>query len=287
MTKELKTAKNKAKGYVALYRSIRDSWVWKCKAYSNFQAFVDLILLCNYEDGKSMVNARIIEVKRGSFVTSFRFLCDRWGWSNKKLALFLSELEKDGTIIKESDSTKTVITLTNYDIYQFSRTEEARKDDRDYEAKTDTDYGEQTDKRGFSFRPSISADQVFISLSLKNGLSYLVTFEEVEAYKRFFPGVDVEQELNNMKRWLLINPKKQRAEEFMERFINNWFINADKNQASRSGFTGMGFTPLGPVNEALEVDPEEDFVAILKKHRAQQAREQRSEKESEGSCGKK
>ena len=91
---------NKNKGFIALYRSIQEHWLWSAdKTTSKFQAWIDLILTVNYQDKKFMFNGKLTEVKRGSWITSIAQLCKRWDWSNSKVVKFLDELEKDGMII--------------------------------------------------------------------------------------------------------------------------------------------------------------------------------------------
>ena len=43
---------NENQGYIKLYRSIFNHWLWQDKPFSRGQAFVDLILLANYKDKK-------------------------------------------------------------------------------------------------------------------------------------------------------------------------------------------------------------------------------------------
>lgn len=111
-----------SKGWISLHRQIWDNWVWKDKPFSKGQAWIDLLLMANHEDKKVMFGNQLITIKRGSFVTSIRNLCDRWGWSNTKVRTFLSLLEQDGMIIVKSDAKKTTLTIVNYSIYQDSNT---------------------------------------------------------------------------------------------------------------------------------------------------------------------
>ena len=109
-----------AKGWISLHRQIWDNWVWKDKPFSKGQAWIDLLLMANYEDKKVLIGNQLITVKRGSLVTSVRKLCDRWGWSNTKVRAFLSLLEQDGMLIVKSDAKKTTLTIVNYSDYQDS-----------------------------------------------------------------------------------------------------------------------------------------------------------------------
>jgi hypothetical protein len=105
-------------GWIKLHRSITEHWLWEEKPFSKGQAWIDLLLQANHQDKKAVIGNDIIEVKRGSFVTSIRKLSERWGWSNTKIKNFLNLLQNDGMISYFSDAKKTVITIENYSLYQ-------------------------------------------------------------------------------------------------------------------------------------------------------------------------
>ncbi|HBG21969.1 MAG TPA: hypothetical protein DDW83_01795, partial [Peptococcaceae bacterium] len=111
-----------AEGWISVHRQIWDSWVWKEKPFSKGQAWVDLLLMVNHEDKKTLLGNQLILVKRGSRITSIRKLCERWGWSNTKVRSFLSLLEQDGMIVVKSDTKKTMLTIVNYSDYQDMNT---------------------------------------------------------------------------------------------------------------------------------------------------------------------
>ncbi|WWU65192.1 hypothetical protein QJR26_03395 [Clostridium baratii] len=112
-------------GWLKLYRSIKDHWLWEDKPFSRGQAFIDLLLMANHKDNKILFNGELVEVKRGSRITSLRQLSEGWGWSTKKTKKFLELLEKDKMIKVKTDNKKTLITIENYSIYQsIGNTEE-------------------------------------------------------------------------------------------------------------------------------------------------------------------
>ncbi|AUM91539.1 DnaD domain-containing protein [Clostridium botulinum] len=108
------------KGWVSLYRSIQDHWLWQEKPFSKGQAWLDLLLSANHQDKKIIFDSNLIEVKRGQFITSIRKLCDRWGWSNSKVKKFLDTLQLDEMIHYKSDTKKTTINIEKYELYQSS-----------------------------------------------------------------------------------------------------------------------------------------------------------------------
>ena len=109
-------------GWNKIYRSIQDHWLWTCEPFSRGQAWIDLLLMANHKEAKIMVNGSLEVVGRGQRITSIRKLSDRWKWSTKKVTHFLDQLVKDDMIEYISDSSKTVITILNYDKYQGKET---------------------------------------------------------------------------------------------------------------------------------------------------------------------
>jgi len=108
------------KGWISLYRSIQDHWLWQEKPFSKAQAWLDLLLSANHEDKKIALGNELILVRRGSFITSELKLMGRWGWGKEKTRKFLKLLQDDGMIVKISDHKKTTINIVNYNVYQQS-----------------------------------------------------------------------------------------------------------------------------------------------------------------------
>ena len=75
-------------------------------------------MMVNHEDNKILIDNELMEVKRGSCITSIRQLCEKWGWSNTKVRNFLNLLAKDNMLIVQSDTKKTILTVVNYSKYQ-------------------------------------------------------------------------------------------------------------------------------------------------------------------------
>ena len=109
------------KGFIKLYRDICDHWVWSDKPFSRGQAWIDLIMMVNYEDKTGEFDKRPIRIERGQIMTSLQKLSNRWGWSRAKCKRFLDDLETEHMLIKKRNKRGTLITLVNYGIYQGTR----------------------------------------------------------------------------------------------------------------------------------------------------------------------
>jgi len=108
------------KGWISIHRQIQEHWVWKDKPFDRRSAWIDLLMMANHQDNRFLLGNELIEVRRGSFITSELKLMDRWGWSKTKVRNFFKLLEEDGMIKKESDKKKTTLTICNYNDYQIS-----------------------------------------------------------------------------------------------------------------------------------------------------------------------
>lgn len=108
------------KGWISLYRSIQEHWLWQEKPFSKGQAWLDILLSANHQDKKIALGNELILVRRGSFITSELKLMGRWGWGKEKTRKFLKLLQDDGMIVKISDHKKTTINIVNYNDYQQS-----------------------------------------------------------------------------------------------------------------------------------------------------------------------
>lgn len=110
---------NDDKGWIKTYRKLQDCWIWFDKEpFDKRSAWIDLLLTANHSDKKLLFNGSLITVKRGQIITSIRKLSGKWKWSYDKCSRFLKILESDGMLQKESDNSRTLLTIVNYEVYQ-------------------------------------------------------------------------------------------------------------------------------------------------------------------------
>ena len=98
---------------------------------------------------------------------------------------------------------------------------------------------------------------VFIEFETnKTDVLYPVTVEFVSQMKELYPAVDVEQELRNMKAWLMSNPQRRKTFKGMPKFINSWLAREqDKGfvspQVQKPARTAPDYTPGFKVEEEV------------------------------------
>lgn len=130
-----------AAGWIKLHRKIMDCLLWDDEPANKRSAWVDLLLLANHEEKKVMFNGQLITIRAGQRITSIRKLAQMWNWSKNRTERFLSLLESEGMIIKQSDHNRTLLTIVNYEVYQGQW-------DSDKDSKEDTNKDTNKDSNG-------------------------------------------------------------------------------------------------------------------------------------------
>ena len=106
-------------GWISLHRKILENPILnRSRVYSNFEAWIWLLLKANHKDNKFMLGSELIKVKKGSMITSQKKLCRQFRWGNSKIRKFLKVLQKDKMILLKTNTQSTHITICNYDTYQ-------------------------------------------------------------------------------------------------------------------------------------------------------------------------
>jgi hypothetical protein len=102
-------------GWIGLYRSILAHWIYpKNRPFTKYEAWIDLLLMVNFENKKVFIGENLIECDKGEIITSQLKLMNRWRWSKSKLLKFILVLENDKMCTIKSDNKKTSIKLCNY-----------------------------------------------------------------------------------------------------------------------------------------------------------------------------
>ena len=110
-------------GWISLHRKILKNPILKRnKQYSNFEAWVWLLLRANYDDAKVVIGGTLYRLKEGQMITSLKKLQLQFGWGNSRLNTFLKLLKDDGMIVYKSNTQLTQITILNYSELQGFQT---------------------------------------------------------------------------------------------------------------------------------------------------------------------
>ncbi|MEE0106678.1 MAG: hypothetical protein UEY91_07795 [Lachnospiraceae bacterium] len=102
--------------WIKISRGIRDSWVWDEPRYLKW--WIDILMLASYKNKKVLVGNELIELERGSFITSQSQLAKRWNADRRTVKKYLDLLQDAQMIVHILHRKKTIVKVLNYSIYQ-------------------------------------------------------------------------------------------------------------------------------------------------------------------------
>lgn len=109
-------------GWIKLDRKILDNCLWNDKPFTKGQAWVDLLLLADYEDNTGLYRGGIKHYKSGVVYRSIKYLAVRWGWSRDKVRRYLKNLENEEMVVVNATTNDTTITIVNWAFFQGGNT---------------------------------------------------------------------------------------------------------------------------------------------------------------------
>lgn len=109
-------------GHIKISRKMFDGadeyWEEK-RPRTKAEAWIDLIQMANWKEGKVLAGNHSVCLERGEFLASFRYLAFRWKWSVNKSKLFLKSIENKGRIkVHQKTPIGYTYLIVNYDSYQ-------------------------------------------------------------------------------------------------------------------------------------------------------------------------
>ncbi len=106
-------------GYYLMHRGWMDNPAFNDEPYSRRDAWMWIIENANYADGRWSANGKTINLKRGQICRPLRKIAEAWQWDEAKVRRFLARLKNDAMLECVADAGVTVISVCNYDDYQF------------------------------------------------------------------------------------------------------------------------------------------------------------------------
>jgi len=112
------------RGYIKLWRKLRDNPMWLAEPFTHGQALVDLFMLANHKQSVVLIRGIAVAIQPGQVVAGEQYLGDRWRWSRGKVRRFLRNLaqQNDAPIALQTNNVISVIAITNWELYQASDT---------------------------------------------------------------------------------------------------------------------------------------------------------------------
>jgi hypothetical protein len=235
-------------GYVRLYRKLLNSAVWtSTEPHNERSAWVHILLSVRWgtEPTTTMVNGRIMEVRRGESVKSLDTWARELGWNKSKVRRYFNKLKKLNQIDTQNEHKTTRLTICNFDTYQSFRHDA----DTDTETQsvtvptrnrhvTDTmptpeEEGKNSMKEkkgkneGVCAEPHTAAPAPppVMVFPVKTGDPYQLTPDKLAEYRETFDvlGEDaVLSELKKARQWLIDNPSRRKTTKGVGKFLTHW-----------------------------------------------------------------
>lgn len=144
---------DKARGYIAMPRSIFDDASFADEPYTEREAFLSLVADAAWKARRIRLNRGAADLERGQLLTSSRFLAERWRWPEPRVRRFLNRLsgrraidaqndapndaQNDALIDAQPTANGTIITIRNYDTFQKEAKLETTSSDAHSDAQDD------------------------------------------------------------------------------------------------------------------------------------------------------
>lgn len=110
------------KGWIKIYRSIKDHWLYpKNRPMTELEAWITILLEVNHEEEKVKIGNEVLDCHRGEKLYSLDSWGKIFGWNKSKVRRFFNTLETDTMIVQKPTHKTTQITVCNYESYQGER----------------------------------------------------------------------------------------------------------------------------------------------------------------------
>jgi hypothetical protein len=107
------------RGVFAVDRGIWDHDVLsENEPFSRREAWLWIVSEAAWKPHKRRIIGRTIELDRGQYAGSLRFIASKWRWNEARVRRFLSALISSEMLVAKTDAGVTVLTVCKYDEYQ-------------------------------------------------------------------------------------------------------------------------------------------------------------------------
>ncbi|SDP49337.1 hypothetical protein [Afipia sp. GAS231] len=127
-------------GRFAVSRGVFDHPVFKMEPFTEREAWIWIIAQAAWKPRQvratSGRSVQMVELDRGQFCLALRFIQAAWLWpSEKRVRTFLNRLEREGMIAVQRDALQNIVTVCNYNAYQFATSETDTQSDAQSDAQ--------------------------------------------------------------------------------------------------------------------------------------------------------
>lgn len=228
-----------------LFRRFFEHPYWTEKrVYSRAEAWLDCWAnMAAWADHKKLVGSRQVDLKRGEFLASDRFLMKRWGWSRGKVRRWIEAATEANEIRPTSETSDgTIYLVVNYGLMQPGgtslETETVPPSDQDRTKDNEGNKGNE-EKDSNPPTPLNPAAREVVRLceanrspwKLKAGIE-----EWANGLPKDYPNVrDFDRHIRECSEWWQNQRKTMQAPD---RAIRNWLKNAERDATNERRNTG-------------------------------------------------
>lgn len=114
-------------GYIALHRKIMDNEFYNSERFTKSSAWIDLLLRATYKSRTVWIRGIEIKLNPGELCYSQESLAKLWKWNFKTVKKFLKTLGNRNMVETKTNNVTTIITIKNWNEYQFLRNDTVTK----------------------------------------------------------------------------------------------------------------------------------------------------------------
>jgi len=109
----------KDEGVFAVHRGVFDHPIFAPEPYTEREAWLWMLSRAAWGACRIRIGKGVFDLKRGQLAYATRFMATKWKWAHSKVVRFLKRLKTDTMIETLATRDATLITICNYDQYQF------------------------------------------------------------------------------------------------------------------------------------------------------------------------
>jgi len=149
-------------GYISLHRKLLESADWNEKrVWNDSEVWIYLLLKASHKSNVVKIKGEYIELKAGELCMSIKSLSEKFSWSRKKVTGYLNRKKKINKLSFKTSHLTTVITITNYCLYQGKEeVETPRKNPVVEKEETAIDKLDSSDVKEFKTYKNFSIDLI-------------------------------------------------------------------------------------------------------------------------------
>lgn len=192
------------RGVFAVDRGIFDHPIFAPEPYTEREAWLWMLSAAAWADKRVRVGKAMLDLKRGQLAFATRFLAGKWRWAHTKVVRFLNRLKSDTMIATLATREATLITICNYDQYQFGRN--GSETQADTHSETEVKRNRNKEEETNNLRKE---DICPVAKATRTAVTYSDEFER--NFWRPYPRTAIMSKKEAWREWMKLDPEQRVA----------------------------------------------------------------------------